>query len=102
MKNKKETSLMQIFSNIGFCLAFLYKLNSKMFFIRIISTVMLSAANFVPIIFVRFIINEITVGKSVKMTVVYIVSMVATTLVVSIINTLLSKVDANHILVRWQ
>lgn len=96
MKNKKETSLKQIFSNIGFCLAFLYKLNPKMFFIRIISTIMQSAANFAPIIFIRFIINEITVGKSVKMTAVYIVSMVTTILAVSVVNTLLSKVDATE------
>lgn len=100
MKNKNnrknETSLKQIFSNIGFCLVFLYKLNPKMFFIRIISTVMLSASNFVPIIFIRFIINEITVGKSLKMTAVYIVSMVTSTLAVSVINTLLSKIDAKE------
>lgn len=96
VKNEKETSLKQIFSNIGFCLAFLYKLNSKMVFIRIVSTVMQSAANFVPIIFIRFIINEITVGKNVKMTAVYIVSMVAVTLTVSIVNTLLSQADAKE------
>lgn len=94
--NKKEISLKQIFSNIGFCLAFLYNLNSKMVFIRIASTIMRSAANFVPIIFIRYIINEITVGKNVKMIAVYIVSMVAVTLTVSIVNTLLSKVDAKE------
>lgn len=96
MTNKKETSLKQIFSNIGFCLVFLYKLNPRMFFIRIISTVMQSAANFIPIVFIRFVINEITVGKNLQMTAVYIVSMVATTLAVSIVNTLLFKVDASE------
>lgn len=95
MKNK-ETSLKQTFSNIGFCLAFLYKLNPKMFFIRIVSTVMQSAANFIPIIFIRFIINEITIGKNLKMTAVYIVLMVASTLAVSVTNTLMSKADAKE------
>ena len=96
MKKNKETSLTQIFSNILFCLKFLFKLNKKMFVIRFASVFVSALSNFVPIIFLRLIINEISVGKSMKMSVIYISSMVLSTFLVSLTNSYLAKIDAKE------
>ena len=99
LSNKKNVSnsSMHIFSNILFCLKFLYKNNKKLFFIRIPSTIILSLSNFISIIFVRYIINEITNGNSFFSVILYVLGMVITHLIINVLNSWLSKLDSKEV-----
>ena len=96
-QKNKETSVRYIFSNIVFCLKFLYSQNKKLFLVRIISTILLSLINFIPIIFVRLIINEITVGKNINTAIFYVLGMVVITYVANSLSAFLSKIDSREV-----
>ena len=93
MKKKKE-SLRPVFSNIIFCLHFLFKLNKKLYFVRIPLVLLDSILTFIPIIFVRLILNEITVGKSLARVMTYVLIMVIVNFSINLIKSFISKYDA--------
>ncbi|MBR6649830.1 MAG: ABC transporter ATP-binding protein [Clostridia bacterium] len=96
MKKNKEASTRQIFSNILFCLQFLFSLNKKMFVIRLISVVISAVSNFIPIVFLRFIINEVSNTGSIRAAFIHIITMVSAIFAVSIISAFISKIDAKE------
>ena len=81
MKNKKtnqppKDSFIDLLKNIIFCLKVLYQVNKKVYIVKIPLILIQSASTFIPIIFTRYILNEITVGKNMSMVFAYVGMMV--------------------------
>ena len=95
-KKQKEFGMAEVFCNIGFCLKFLYRVNKKQFFIRIPNTILSSISVFIPILFVRLILNEITVGKDIALVLFYVLGMVAVTLCVNLLSSYFAKLDSRE------
>lgn len=96
MKGTKTISTKSAFSNIFFCLRFLFKINKRLFWIRIPSTVFLTLANFVNVIFMRYIFNALTEGGGVKTVLLLVAGMVAVSFIISTLNAWLSKIDTKE------
>lgn len=96
MKGKKTISTRGTFSNICFCLRFLFQINRKLFWIRVPSTVFLVLANFVNVIFMRYIFNALTEEGGVKIILLLVTGMVAVSFTISTLNAFLSKIDTKE------
>ena len=90
MKKKKENSSKELFSNAGFVLRYLYKTNKRLFFVKGTLSAVQIAASFIPIIFVRLILNSLTDNKGVKSVLVYIFAMASAVLATDILGSILS------------
>ena len=77
-----------------YCHKFLFKLNKRLYFVRIPLVLFDSILTFIPVIFVRLILNEITVGKSLSKVMTYVLIMVALNFFINIIKSFVSKYDA--------
>lgn len=84
MKNQKRGLL----SNCAFLMKFAYKVNRSVFFAKIPQIILNIVSPFIPIIFVRSILDEITVGKDVKKLFLYVILFA----VVSYVKDLLSSI----------
>lgn len=73
----KEKGLL---SNCLFILRIAFRLNPAMFFVRIPLIVINAAVPFIPIVFLRLLLNEITIGKDVQRIVWYVLLMALATL----------------------
>ena len=94
MKNKKtDENKFSLFSNVLYCLKFLYKANKTIYFTRIPLILIDCASNFISIIFLRFILNEITTSKNVKVITYYIAGMVASIFAVQVLKLLITLID---------
>lgn len=71
MKGVKQGLL----SNLIYMLGVMYKVNKNVYFIKIPQIMLNAASPFIPIIFVRLILNEIAIGGSVKKTAAYVMLM---------------------------
>ncbi len=96
-RNPGEDSVRQLVSNIVYCIVFLHRANKLMYFVRIPYIIFECLSNFIPIIFVRFILNEIAYDKNIKMLIVWILFLVGSTFIVNILRSILSKIDAKQV-----
>lgn len=97
MKDKNKDSYASLFSNIWFVLKFLFKSNKTLFLARIPLIVVQSLSTFIPIIFVRLILNEITVGKDLKKVVILACAFALAIFVSGMIDKLLSMADSKEL-----
>lgn len=101
MKNKKtnqppKDSFIDLLKNIIFCLKVLYQVNKKVYIVKIPLILIQSASTFIPIIFTRYILNEITVGKNMSMVFAYVGMMVGFHILFNLISIFLGKQDARE------
>lgn len=99
MKNKKQKdiSAKQLFSNTVFVLKFLYKTNRILYFIRIPMLLLQVVSTFIPIIFVRYILNAVTVENSMYNAMIYVMAMAILTFVVSVLSNIFSSCDQKQV-----
>ncbi|MCI8472297.1 MAG: ABC transporter ATP-binding protein [Clostridiales bacterium] len=93
MKQKKNENKFSLFSNVLYCLRFLYKANKTIYFTRIPLILIDCASNFISIIFLRYILNEISTNRNVKLIIYYIAGMVASIFAVQVLKLLITLID---------
>ena len=71
MKRNKGTSYI---SNAFFLLKYSFKINKLFFVWKLFSILITSFSAFVPLIFIRLITNEITVGRDMKKVIIYLMN----------------------------
>lgn len=96
-KNKNENSTRELLSNAFFVLLFLFKTNKKLFFVRALLLTVQISATFIPIIFVRLILNALTDSENIKNIVFYILFMAVATFASDLLNSLISYCDLNEV-----
>ncbi len=64
-------NLREQYSNLWFAYKFIWKINKKLLFVRIPLLLLQTLKTIIPIFFVRAVINEITIGKSLNRVVLY-------------------------------
>lgn len=99
MKNKKEKgySTRQLLSNTLFVLKFLYKTNKRLYFFRLPMLILQVISTFIPIIFIRYILNEITVEGNMFRSMIYVMAMALATFTVDILNNIFSSCDQKQV-----
>lgn len=83
MKRNKGTSYI---SNAFFLLKYSFKINKLFFVWKLFSIIITSFSAFVPLIFIRLITNEITVGRDMKKVIIYSIGFAASSLAVGLIS----------------
>lgn len=83
---KKEHGL---WSNCAFLLKFAYKTNKTVFFIKIPQIILNVANPFIPILFVRMILNEMTIGGDIKRLILFIVLFASATFITEVLGSVL-------------
>lgn len=91
---KKEYGL---FSNCAFLLKFAYRTNRTVFFIKVPQILLNAATPFIPILFLRLILNEITIGGDMDRVVLYVVLLAAATLVTGVLTAILNYFLQNQL-----
>ncbi len=66
-KNRKG-----LLSNCAFLMKFAYKTNRSIFFLKMPQMVLNTVAPFIPIVFMRLILNEITIGQDIRKLFLYV------------------------------
>ena len=61
-----------LLSNFIFMIKFMYKTNPKMVIHQCINIISNIITPFLPIIFIRMILNEVTYGKDIKLSIIYV------------------------------
>lgn len=90
---KKEKGLL---SNCAFLLRFAYKTNKSIFFSKIPQIILNIISPFIPIVFVRLILNEITIGKNVKLLLIYVAALALSTYAVNLLGSVLNFLVQNQ------
>lgn len=75
----------RLVSNCFFMLRIAFRLNRAMFFVRIPLILVNAAIPFIPIVFLRLLLNEITIGQNVQRIILYVLLMALITLVSDIL-----------------
>lgn len=92
MKKRNENRF-SLFSNVLYCLRFLYKANKTIYFTRIPLILIDCVSNFISIIFLRFILNEISTNRNVKLIIYYIAGIVASIFAVQVLKLSITLID---------
>lgn len=95
-KRESDGALKERFNNLFFAYKFIWKADKKIFLYRIPLLIVRSVKTVVPIFFVREILNEITDGKRFKLVFAYAFAMAALSLILSLIELLLSRGDSTE------
>lgn len=77
-------------------LRFAYKTNKSIFFSKIPQIILNIISPFIPIVFVRLILNEITIGKNVKLLLIYVAALALSTYAVNLIGSVLNFLVQNQ------
>jgi ABC transporter, ATP-binding protein len=91
---KKENK--GLLSNCAFLLKFAYKTNKSIFFSKIPQIILNIISPFIPIVFVRLILNEITIGKNIKFLLLFVVLFASSTYVVNLLGSVLNYFVQNQ------
>ncbi len=91
---KKENK--GLLSNCAFLIKFAYKTNKSIFFSKIPQIILNIISPFIPIVFVRLILNEITIGKNIKLLLLYVVLLASSTYVVNLLGSVLNYFVQNQ------
>lgn len=92
MKNKEKGLL----SNCCFLLKFTYKTNRAVVLCKIPQMAVNIVAPFIPIFFIRMILNEITIGKNIKRLILYAALLAFSTFIVDLANSVLNYFMQNQ------
>ncbi len=96
MKRQKHKEKHSLLSNVLYCLKFLYRANKTVYFTRIPLILIESASGFVSIIFVRFILNEISTTKNVERIIWYICGMAASIFIIQLLKLIIAHIDTKQ------
>ena len=96
-KKTKEFSYKQLISNTLFVLKFLFKTNKKLFFARVPVLVLQIISPFIPIIFIKYILDAITVEDNMSQTIFYVVTMALVTLIANTLSNIFSTLDQSQV-----
>lgn len=94
IKEKKKKSLASLLSNCGYMLGFAYKANKAIYSAKIPLIIINAIVPFVPIVFVRLILNEITIGKDIKLVMTYALLLALTLFVVNTLKNIFTTLSA--------
>ena len=75
---KKEPGL---WSNCAFLMQFTWGINKKIFFYKIPQILRNIVSPFIPIVFVRLILNEITIGRNMRLLLFYVALLAGATFI---------------------
>ncbi len=92
MKKEKQGLL----SNCAFLMKFAYKTNRSVFFSKIPRIILDVASPFIPIVFVRLILNEITIGKDVRRLFLYVILFAGTSFIKDLLGSVLDYYVTNQ------
>ena len=96
-QQKKETSIRELIPNIIFSMKYIYKANKVLCFVRFPLLLLQTAENLLPILFVRKILNTLTVDKDLKWVMIYVVLMAVSICAVKIVLRILGNFDARQL-----
>ena len=96
-RQKKETSIRELIPNIIFSMKYIYKANRALYFVRFPLLLLQTAENLLPILFVRKILNTLTVDKDLKWVMIYVALMAVSICAVKIVLRLLGNFDARQL-----
>lgn len=85
-----------LWSNCLFILKFAFKANNFVFYVKISQIIIRSVTPFIPILFIRIILNEITVNKNTKLTLAYVILFAASSFITDLINSILDFYSRNQ------
>ena len=85
-----------LFSNCVFLLKFAYHTNRAVFFIKVPQILINAVTPFIPILFLRLILNEITIGRDMDRLVLYVVLLAVATLVTGVLTAILNYFMQNQ------
>lgn len=88
-----EGTAKERFHNLAFAYKFIWRANKKLFLFRIPLIILQSVQTIVPILFTRALLNELTVGRDIRMVLIYAGGMAASTFVVKLLNYFFSAWD---------
>lgn len=91
---KKENK--GLLSNCAFLLKFAYKTNKSIFFSKIPQIILNIIFPFIPIVFVRLILNEITIGKNIKLLLLYVALLASSTFIIDLLSYILNYFVSNQ------
>lgn len=86
-----------LMSNCLFLMKFAYGIDRSIFFIKAAEIVVNVVSPFIPMIFIRLILNEITVGRDIKRVLVYVLSMATVTFIKDVSVTILDYFRSERI-----
>lgn len=86
-----------LWSNLIYMLKTVYKINKSIYFIKFFHILLNSINPFIPIIFIRLILNEITIGKDIKLVFVYVLLMAGLTFLINIGINVLDSYSRNQV-----
>lgn len=94
-KNKHQYK--ELFSNLWFVIKFFYRVNKKLYLVRVPLIIVQSSATFVSIIFTTLILNALSINKDVKTAIFYSIAFALATFVVDVLRQLLSVYDSKQL-----
>ena len=96
-KGKKEHTILQIISNIWFSIKYLYKVNHFLVWARIPLLILNTVVSLVPPLFIRQILNEITLSQNMHNVLKYTFTMAIAIFVITIVKTVLENIDRKQL-----
>lgn len=96
-KGEKETKISELIPNVWYSLKYIYRANRSLIWIRGPLMLLQTVNTLIPILFVRQILNEITVGKDMKAVLGYALLMGISIFAVNILNNILGIYDKRQL-----
>lgn len=93
LERENRGTLKEQYANLWFAYKFLYKANKKLIFFRIPLIFLQSAKAVVPIFFVRAVLNELTIGRSIEKIILYASGMALVTFAIKLFEYLFARWD---------
>ena len=93
LERENRGTLKEQYANLWFAYKFLYKANKKLIFFRIPLIFLQSAKAVVPIFFVRAVLNELTIGRSIEKIILYASGMALATFGIKLFEYLFARWD---------
>lgn len=95
-KKKDGMSFREQLDHTWYAIKFIYKMNKWMFYVRIPMLIMQTISTIIPVLFIRLIVNEITIGKNLMNVLIYAGIMAFSSFLSIIISKLLGMFDAKQ------
>lgn len=95
-KNTKKSSKLDIISNIGFVLRYLFKTNKKLYFVRLPQLLLRTMSSLINIYLFSNLINELTTNRSIEKTIIIFTSIAVTNFLISLTQRIISKYDQHE------
>lgn len=89
-----EGTLREQYANLVFAYKFLWKTNKKLFLFRIPLILLQTAQTLVPIFFVRAILNELTIGRDIRMVILYALIMAGSAFAIKLLSKFFERWDS--------